>query len=181
MSGLETKQGSAEMKMIRSETGRIPLIIVIAVGVVLLLGAGFFGYTKLTHAKGKHKAEKKPKVEVEHATWKMSEFVVNLADRSECHYVKVEMVLEVEIPKSQKSDKKNDGGGHGGGHGGGGDDIRDAKARDAVITCFSGKYFADLLADKDKSIIKKELTEALNEALHGPKVTNIYFTAFAMQ
>ena len=154
------------MRTLLDRKGRLPIAIIMAVVLVLCLVAGAFTYTRVAKKpKGEGSAESKP---ARLSMWKMEEFVVNLADRAEPHYLKVSMTLEV--------DGKVESGGEGGGN------PLDAKAQDAIITVLTRKRFAELLTEQGKSKLKSELKSALNDALgEEPKVVNIYFTSFAMQ
>ena len=154
------------MKFFRSESGKLPMIIIIVVALVLVLGIGAFAFMKMGKgSKGKHEEKK-----VELTSWKMEEFVVNLADQDESRYIKVNLVLEVESK-----------GKAGGGHGESSENPEEAKARDAIISCLSKKEYDELIPEKGKEKLKEDLKTSLNEVLKESKVAEIYFTSFAMQ
>lgn len=152
------------MKVTRDKSGKVGMAIMIAAVLVLCLGAGGC-------IIGKGKSGKDGK-KVELKQWKLDEFLVNLADRDENRYLKVNLVLEV------KGDPPAAAGGEGGAGGGSTDEI---KARDAVITVLTKKSYRDLVSEQGKASLKAELKAALNGTLENIKVENIYFTSFAMQ
>ncbi len=145
----------------------MPILIIIILGVVLV---GGLGVVKVMKGKKHGKPEKKP---VELTLWKMEEFTVNLADSDEPHYLKINMVAEIEGKKEEAAK---------GGHGGESEASPvDIKASDIVISVLSAKYFEELLTEKGKDKLKSDLIKNLNKSVPGVKVTNVYFTSFAMQ
>ena len=103
----------------------------------------------------------------EFVQWKLDEFLVNLADRDDARYLKVNMVLEV---KGRVAEGKE-----------GQASLEEIKARDAIITVLSKKTYRGLITEDGKLSLKAELKNELNEGLDGIRVENIYFTSFAMQ
>lgn len=157
------------MRFIRESNGKLPIAIIIAVVLVLVLAAGAFTFSRMGgKSKGKGKKVEKP---VKLSDWTLDEFIVNLADVTEPHYLKVNLVLEIEGGESKGK----------GGEGGGGKNPQEARARDAIITVLTEKHFADLLSEQGKDQLKEDLKTALNSELEDMKVENIYFTSFAMQ
>jgi flagellar protein FliL len=149
----------------RSNSGKLPLKVIIAVLLVVVAGGGAFTFSK---AAKKSPGKKEAAEKVELTQMKLEEFVVNLRDTSESRYLKVNMVLAVE------------GAAEAGGHGEGGSPD-EAKIRDAVITVLTKKTYSDLQSVQGKADLKEELKSALNYVLEGTKVHDIYFTSFAMQ
>jgi len=157
------------MQFIHNKSGKLPIVIIIAVVLVLALAAGAFTFSKMGgKSKDKGKKAEKP---VELTDWTFDEFIVNLADLSDPHYLKVNLVLEVEGGEKKKE----------GGEGGGGGNPQEARARDSIITVLTKKHFADLLTEEGKDQLKEELKASLNSELKDTKVVHIYFTSFAMQ
>jgi flagellar FliL protein len=147
-----------------TDRGRLPIILIIVAFLVVCLGIGAFTFTKMgKKGKAHSKVEKPPEV----YPWKLQEFVVNLADVSEPHYLKVNITLEMEgkPPKGEE----------------GGSNPEEAKVRDTIIMVLSRKTYFSLISEKGKMQLKNELKTALNSVLHEGKVANIYFTDFAMQ
>lgn|GEM_PF-907019 len=156
------------MKILRSTSGKLPIVIIIVVVLVLVLAVGAFAFLKMSH-KGKAAPKKE---HVETTQWALGEFLVNLADPGDPRYLKVDMVLEV-AAHGKKSG--------GGGHGGVAVNPEEAKAKDTVIRVLSKRRMDDLLTDKGKEALKAELKSALNNALAESDVVSVYFTSFAMQ
>jgi flagellar basal body-associated protein FliL len=155
------------MRFIRENNGKLPIAIIIAVVLVLVLAAGAFTFSRMGgKSKGKGKKVEKP---VELSDWSLDEFIVNLADIAEPHYLKVNLVLEIEGGAKGKEGE------------GGSKNPQEARARDAIIIVLTKKHFTDLLSEQGKDKLKAELKSALNSELKDVKVENIYFTSFAMQ
>jgi len=156
---------------LRSNDGKVGFaVIIIAVLVMALIGTGvllFLGKGKAGGGKAAAKEEKKPDKVVQ-----LQEFVVNLADVDEAHYLKLEMGLAV--PEDAKIDAG--GGGEGGGEGGG----QMAMIRDGIICVTSKHTYADLLKEDGKEKLKSEIRAELKKRLK-VEVNDVYFTNFAMQ
>ena len=152
------------MRFITRSSGKLPVVIIIVAMLVVCLGVGAITFKKMGRPKVKH-ATQKQKVEL--TAWKLEEFVVNLADRAEVHYLKVTLVLEIQGKSS----------------GGEGDtkSSEEARARDTIISVLTRRRYADLLPEEGKIELKSELKAELNSTLEDTKVENIYFTSFAMQ
>ena len=153
------------MRFIPRSSGKLPIVIIIVAMLVVCLGVGAITFKKTGLPKGKHAAQKQ---KVELTPWKLEEFVVNLADRAEVHYLKVTLVLEIQGKSS-------------GGEGGESENKEEAKARDTIISVLTRRRYADLLPEEGKIGLKSELKAELNSTLEDTKVENIYFTSFAMQ
>ncbi len=154
--------------MLRNVAGRIPIKLVL---LVLIAGVLVMGGMAVMKMKGS-KAPKKAVV----SEVKLEEFVVNLADVNEPHYLKVSITLEVEGDKPFGEAE--------GGHGGEASSPEDPKIRDTVIGILTKKNFEQLLTEKGKTELKDELRKGLSAILKdkdGSKVTEVYFTSFAMQ
>jgi flagellar protein FliL len=154
------------LKVLRNISGKLPIVIIIAVVGTLVLGGGafaFFNKGKIAKMlKGKHTKK------IELTNWPMEEFTVNLGDLDQSRYLQVTMSLEVEGGKKKGGEGK-------------GEDPEAAKARDVIISVLSKRKYSDLLSEKGKTKLKEELKASLNEVLEERKVKNIYFTSFAMQ
>lgn len=154
----------------RSRAGKLPIIIVI-VGALLLVALGGVAFMKFKGGSTKHGKDKHEPVAT--VTMDLGEMVVNLADSKEPHYLKTKIVLEVAGGAAPA------GGGHGG-HGGGGDEVS-PKMRDAVITALSARTFGELLTPEGKKALKESIKTAVNKTLPEGKVTDVFFSDFAMQ
>lgn len=94
----------------------------------------------------------------------MGELVVNLADSKEIHYLKTEIVLEVQgqMGENEENEVKT-------------------RVRDAIIGILSSKKFSDLIKPDGKLVLKKQILAAVNERLDQIKATDVLFNDFAMQ
>lgn len=153
------------MRLIRDISGALPIKMIIIAVLVIAIGGGAFTVLK---AKKGTKAEKEP---VKLSSWKLEEFVVNLVDRDEPRYLKVDMTLEVEGREESE----------GGGEGEAAESPEEAKVRDTIITVLTRKSYTEMLAKDGKERLKAELKTELNKTLENIKVHDIYFTSFAMQ
>lgn len=155
------------MAVWRSKSGK--LLIPIIAGVLVLVAVGGVCFLKF---KGKGNKHEKPKAVVEATTsLEMGDMVVNLADTSEPHYLKVNIVLEVAgtVPES-------------GGEGEGEEKGASPKMRDAVIEALSARTFSELLTPEGKNALKESIKALVNKTLGDEaKVTEVFFSDFAMQ
>jgi flagellar FliL protein len=138
------------------------LVIIVGAAMLLLLG-GMAVVTMKATSSAKHAAAPVVK-EIPKSMIALDEFVVNLADQREAHYLKVEMVLEVkgETAKKELAELK-------------------PKIRDAVIGVLSRKQYAEMLEPSGKESTKTELMAVLNKELDEAKVEGVFFNSFAMQ
>jgi flagellar protein FliL len=152
------------MKTLGNARGKLPILMIVVVAVVVVGGLGVMKFVK---GRKHGKPEKKPPVEC--TLWKMSEFTVNLADRDEPHYLKLNLCLEIEgkLPTVEGGEATTS--------------PAEIKASDAIISVLTKKRFSELLTADGKEKMKVDLVKQLNESLEGIKVHNIYFTSFAMQ
>lgn len=152
------------MDILRSRSGRLPILIIVVLAVLVVGGLAAMKFMK--HGK-RGKPVPKP---VEYSLWKMNEFTVNLADTGTPHYIKVTMMLEVE-GKAEAEGKE-----------GGAEASPDSvKATDAIIAVLTRKCFNELLAESGKEQLKKDIIKAVSEVEEKKKIHNVYFTSFAMQ
>lgn len=150
------------MAIWRSKSGK--MLIPIIAGVLVLVAVGGVAFVKF---KGGGKKHGKEKVAVEaKATMDLGEMVVNLADTREPHYLKTKIVLEVTGPVVATE-----------GEGGG----ASPKMRDAVIAALSSRTFNELLTPDGKNSLKESIKTAVNKTFGEQKVTDVFFSDFAMQ
>ena len=142
--------------------------VILIAAAVLMLGAGGGVTWKVSHKSGKASVKQKEKPKTE--PMELDEFLVNLADSSESHYLKCTIVLEV-IPDPK--------GGGGGGEGKGSPDT--AKIRDAVITTMCKRQMSELVPEAGKIRLKEDIIKDVNRAMQRDAVTEVFFTSFAMQ
>jgi flagellar basal body-associated protein FliL len=145
-------------------------IIIIVLAVLLAGGIGGVVASKLNHAPAKGEKVKEVKKEPEKfKTIELDEFIVNLADAQDQHYLKTEVVLEV----------ADDGKGGGEGE----DPFKELtpKIRDAMITTMTRRHFEELLTTQGKDDLKDSLKREINRVIGSNMVHEVYFTSFAMQ
>lgn len=139
--------------------------LLIAVVAMFIVGAGAgMGIAKLRKPAAPaaaHAAVAEPSAPVT-----FDELLVNLADKDQAHYLKVQVVLMV----------KGVSEGHGGGL-----EAETPQIRDAMIMTMSQRTFRELLAPEGKTSLKKSLRQRVNGVLKDDRVTDVYFTSFAMQ
>lgn len=153
-------------RLVSDRHGKLPIIVLAAVVVVALCGAGIL----LFAGKGSAKHAKKP-AEQEHLA-ALEEFVLNLADTAEPHYLKLEMSVGI------LGDGKASGG-HG--EGGGPLDEHLPVVRDTIISATGHYTYNNLLSAAGKEKLKADIREQLQKAVPGLKIGKVYFTNFAMQ
>ena len=130
-------------------------------------------------AEARQAAERaRPPVTVMYPT---KERVVNLMDKQTSHYLKAQVTLEfintkVKDPprgdgvKVQQDEFAKDMQGY------------SAMIEDALTTTLSSKSSTDLLKPDGKDVLKQELLQNVNRALHDEeKAVNVYFTSFIIQ
>lgn len=138
------------------------LFLIIGAFVLVVLG----GAAVTVLRKPAHPAEQKPAAVVKHyKSVALEDFIVNLADLDEQHYLKTTIVLDVEEkPEIEKEIEK-----------------LTPKIRDAMITTMSRNRFQALLTPQGKTALKASLKKAANSVLGDDVVHDVYFTSFAMQ
>lgn len=144
----------------------MPKKIVIIAAAVLVLGAGGAVPVIMHRSSGKQNVVKKPKPIT--SPLEFDEFLVNLADTAEPHYLKCTLVLE--MTKSSKPSQGEEKG-----------DPDTARIRDAIISTMGRRRFSELLAPEGKEQLKASIIRDVNKALGEERVYEVYFTAFAMQ
>ena len=163
------------IKMIAILGGALLLGALVAVAIVMGMIPLPFGPA----AEARAALEKaKPVVTVMYPT---KERVVNLTDKSASKYLKVSLTLEFidskakdppkgEAVKVQQEEFAKEMSGH------------TAVIEDALVSALSSKASADLLKADGKDMLKSELIDRVNHALHEEeKVVNVYFTSFIIQ
>ncbi len=153
------------------------IIIIAAIFLVGVIGGGFAASKIFKGHKGKAADSAKAKADSSAESIKeaeasapkahveLDEFLVNLADPQDQHFLKCTVVLEVkggeEAAKKMEEQKP--------------------VIKDAIITAMSRKTFAELLTPNGKRMLKNTIRSEVNLALKTKDVTEVLFTAFAMQ
>lgn len=153
------------------------LLVGTAVAVAIVMGILPLPFGPAAEARAA--AEKaKPPVTVMYPT---KERVVNLSDKGATKYLKVSLTLEFIDTKLKEPPK--------------GAEVAaqqtafaadlspySAIIDDALVTTLSSKTSTDLLKADGKDVLKGDLIEKVNHALHDEeKVVNVYFTSFIIQ
>ena len=165
----------------------------IAIGAVILLGAGavFFVLPLLSGADGiagalatdSHSAsQEKPIGEKSHEPgmmYAMKERVVNLGNASGLHYLKLELVLEFDVPgasglKGEAYKKAQD------------EFAKEMASRrpimdDIVTTVLAGQTVASLSNLEGKEALREELRNRFSQVTGEHKLMNVYFIQFIIQ
>ena len=139
-----------------------PLMVIMAVFAVVVLGAAFFMVQK---ANAKQKGGGVKKVE-KGPVLSLDEFLVNLADPSGDHLLKVTVGLELDkskgkTPEAMKEDTP--------------------LIRDAVLSSLSSKTRDQLALEAGREKLKAEIKKKVNAALGEEDVQGVYFTNFVTQ
>jgi len=136
-----------------------------AILLVLLAGGGGTAWFFLHHGKT---AEAAPEASSPEFVVHLETFTVNLADPEEGHFLRVTIDLGLGHPPKGAAER-------------GSGDFPVAKARDAILSVLTvGK--ADVLLTPDgKTQLKRDLIQALQNAVPDADVRNVYFTEFIVQ
>ncbi|MGH7441570.1 MAG: flagellar basal body-associated FliL family protein [bacterium] len=147
-------------------TLRTILIIVLATLAVSILSTVLtFAFLANRADSGTQKViEPRPQLgQMEH----MGDFLVNLADVEESHYLRTTIDLEQNFGSSPEF----------------GNEIgnRKPQLQDIIISTLSSKTSADLRTPEGKEALKEELKERINSVLAKGQIARVYFTEFAIQ
>ena len=137
------------------------ILIFVIVAVLVAVAGGGFAYMKFGKAKS---GSAKVKVEEPKMLVPLDEFILNLADSQEARYLKVQITLEMQVEKEEKTLEEEK-----------------PRLRDAIISVLSQKYYRQLLSAKGKEQLKENIRVACNRTLGREAVTEVLFTDFAMQ
>jgi len=144
-------------------------MLFIILGVVLLLGGGgaawFFGL--LPHnrkAEAKEEAKEQPKEPDVGAMLPLDPFVANLSDEEGRRYLKA--TLQIEFFSSRVPEEFHE---------------RAPQMRDLLLTLFTSKTFSEVRTPEGKSVLREEIINRMNHALHKDLVKAVYFTEFIVQ
>ena len=139
----------------------LPMIIIAVVAVIAMVGTFVIG--KSVAAKGttpeKKKVEKGP-------IMTLDEFLVNLADPSGDHFLKVTVGIELNKEKGKTPESLKE---------------QVAPIRDAVLTSLTSKTRDEVTPIAGREKLKAEIKKKINEALGEDDVQNVYFTNFVTQ
>jgi flagellar FliL protein len=135
-------------------------------GVVLALGGGAgaaWHFGLIPHGtKAEASAEATHEKEGPGAIVPLDPFIANLADEDGKRYLKA--TLQVEFVGAKEPEE-----------------FKLPQVRDLLITLFSSKQFAEIRTPEGKAVLREEIINRLNRALHKDVVKQVYFTEFIVQ
>ncbi len=138
------------------------LLIILPLLAVLLGGAGAGAYLKFGRTSSGTVEEKKP--EEAPVYQELDTFMVNLADPGGKRFLKATIKLKVNSPEVADEFK-----------------ARAFEIRDIVLMLLTGKESEEIIRPEDKSVLKKQIIEALNRVLRKGQTLDVYFTEFLVQ
>lgn len=97
----------------------------------------------------------------------MGEFVVNLADPTESHYLRANVVMELDYGSSPKLAEEVD--------------ARMPQIKDIVIATLGSKTSVQLYDPENREALKQEVKDKVNAILNKGQLARVYFTSFAIQ
>ncbi len=142
------------------------IILVSAVLILSLVSAGatfFVIMSKTTPATKKVIVEKPELGPIQ----SVGEFIVNLADPTESHYLRANVVLEMDYGSSLKLAEEVD--------------KRMPQIKDIVIATMGSKTSIQLSDPENREALKQELKDKINAILNRGQLARVYFTSFAIQ
>jgi len=145
------------------------LIIMIAVGLVILIGAGAGAFFFLNGGDGKSShGERKTAAVLETSPVgpmvNIDPFIVNILDNEESRYLKAAITIEVDSDTASMELTS-----------------RMAQIKDAILLLVGNKTFNELSDLQGKLQLRAELLNKLNSILVQGKAKRIYFTDFVVQ
>lgn len=142
------------------------IVLTSAVLVLSLISAGatfFVIMSKTTPATKKVIVEKPELGPIQ----SVGEFIVNLADPTESHYLRCNVVLEMDFGSSVKLAEELD--------------KRMPQVKDIIISTMGSKTSIQLADPENREALKQELKDKINAVLNRGQLARVYFTSFAIQ
>ena len=203
----EIKQ-TTKVETTAPQASMLVMIAVVAVAVILIIGANYFLVDmKLSHMEKQlaeislaspedAAADDEEGIASERGIiLDLGEFILNLADVNTRKFLKVNVAIELSKKESDiaaaEAAEKASGGGHG--HGGGApvDPMAEIEKemnqfkpsiRDAIISILSSKTSEELAATPGKELAKEQIKEAINAIFEGEReVLRVSFGSFFIQ
>jgi flagellar protein FliL len=146
--------------------GRKKIILIAALGLVVLMGAGSFFYLfpRLKGGKGPNPAQKSAAAEKPGHVYALEPFLVNLADPEASRYLKIRLELESNETKPDEEYEK-----------------KLPQIRDALLSVLFAKTYQEVLDSEGKRRLKDEIISKVNPLLSHFKFKKVYFTEFMVQ
>jgi flagellar FliL protein len=110
------------------------------------------------------KSGKKGGEAVSSSTFELKDIVANLSGAMRSRYIKVSFTLEGKSKTFTEDMKSNE-----------------AKIRDATLAVLSDLTIQDLEEPGVKNIVRNNIIDSINQALHGSEVQQLYFSEFVVQ
>ena len=148
------------------KTLQLLVVLTSAVLVISLISAGaafFVLMSKNTPATKKVIVEKPELGEIQN----LGEFTVNLADPTESHYLRADVVMELDYGSSAKLTEEID--------------HRMPQIKDIVISSLGAKTSVQLADPENRDAMKKEIKDKINAILNRGQIAKVFFTSFAIQ
>jgi flagellar FliL protein len=142
------------------------IILVSSVLIISLISAGatFFVIMSKTTPATKKVIVEKPELG---PITSLGEFIVNLADPTESHYLRANVVMELDYGSSLKLAEEVD--------------KRMPQIKDIVISCLGSKTSVQLQDPENREALKQEVKDKINAVLNRGQLAKVYFTSFAIQ
>jgi len=166
--------------------GKIPSKLLLAIGVIVAAGAagGFFLHKQPPGDSGAA-ADEDPPVTL----LPLDEFIVNLADRAESHYLSVTVTLEVTLHSSGEDAKSKKSAHKSGGHSSAGEgqasglesDELTPRIRDAIIEVLACQTYSSLRTKEGRAKLKAAIKDNVNARVSSVEVSNVLFSTFVIQ
>ncbi len=152
-----------------AEDRKILQTLIILTSAILILslisaGATFFVIMSKTTPATKKVIVEKPELG---PIITVGEFIVNLADPTESHYLRANVVLELAFGSSLKLAEEVD--------------KRMPQIKDIIISSLSSKTSVQLNDSENREALKQELKDKINAVLNRGQLAKVYFTSFAIQ
>jgi len=152
-----------------AEDRRILQALIVLTSAILILslvsaGATFFVLMSKTTPATKKVIVEKPELG---PIQSMGEFIVNLSDPTESHYLRTNVVLELDYGSSLKLSEEVD--------------RRMPQLKDIVIATLGAKTSIQLADPENREALKREIKDKVNAVLNRGQLARVYFTSFAIQ
>jgi flagellar FliL protein len=148
------------------KTLQIILIAVIASLVVSLASGGASLFFLLSRTSTPRQKVIEPRPELGRME-RMGEFVVNLADTEEAHFLRATMELEQNFGSAPIFSEELTN--------------RHSQMRDITLQVMSSKTSKEMRTPEGKEALKQEVKERINSVLAKGQIARVYFTEFAVQ
>lgn len=167
------KKDMEQTEQPEGKKSKLPLILAIVGGLILLGGVGVGAY--FLGASGKEQAPEDAVIASSTPAKKapagkigpmvdVSGFIINILDRDEIRYLKAAITLEADSEAGALELQE-----------------RQAQVRDAILLLVGNKTFDELRDLQGKMQLRSELIAQINTMLQQGQVKNIYFTDFVVQ